>query len=265
MKKSKKWTPLPYVSILKAQRFASILFLLTSAAIWLGIMGAAKEIVTERNIVNREFRIGLTIISYIGSKILYLMTIASIQCLVLSSLVIAILFEDATILTYLSIYGIMLLTSLASITMGLAISSLVNSYRAALTAIPLVMLTQLIFGGLIRPLTLSIHFKINTFSELSQLANHLVSYITIQRWGFEAMLNHHSFPFPEVLNLNTDPSKLSETGLDLFQYLHTTPTPLASVYFTENVSLLFPFWALTIFFLINYTFTHYNVYKRIHK
>lgn len=140
-----------------AQRF---LFIMAFAAVMFGCINAAREIVKEIHIYQREHMVGLGIVPYLSSKIVVLGRLCLLQSFILA-LIIAITFLFSGNNLFLS--GIFLpvifeafitlaLTSLAGLTLGLLVSALVTTNELAMTVIPLILIPQVIFSGIIFPL-----------------------------------------------------------------------------------------------------------------
>lgn len=171
-----------------AQRRGTIYFVLVSAAIWFGIMGASKEIVTEKHILNREIRSCVHIAPYVGAKMVLQIGVVGLQVLMLVGMVMPLLGGGwgTSLLLGLALWA----TSSLAAAVGLLISSWAPTYRVALTVVPLIMMPQLLFGGLMRPLV---------DIDPSCRAPRLLSYLTIQRWGFEPALATDEYRVGNVL------------------------------------------------------------------
>jgi ABC-type transport system involved in multi-copper enzyme maturation permease subunit len=148
------------------------LFILVVAAIWLGCSNAAREIVSEQAIFKRERMVNLKIPSYLFSKITVLLMLCVIQCLILAGIVAPALDMNAS---FLGLFILLLLTSLPALLLGLLVSSLVSTTEAAMGLIPLVLIPQVILGGLI-----------STFITMSGFEKFLAAFMT-SRWSFEAL------------------------------------------------------------------------------
>ena len=61
----------------------SLLFALSCAAFWIGILNAIQEVCKERHILKREYMTGLHLSSYILSKFLILGGLCAVQSLLL--------------------------------------------------------------------------------------------------------------------------------------------------------------------------------------
>ena len=149
------------------------LFLIAVSAIWFGISNSAKEVVTERSILRREnFLLG-TIQPYLLSKLLVLGFLTTIQVLILMTLV------------GLGIEGMenlgqsmlpVVATGLVSVAFGLLLSSWAKNVEAVMSNLPLALIPQILFSGVITPIAGD-----GTGSFLASSLSHLM----ISRWGME--------------------------------------------------------------------------------
>lgn len=148
----------------------SILFLMTISAFWFGCNNAAKEVVKERSIYQREQSVNLNIGSYFASKFLLLGTLTSLQ--------IGILFLSVTFATGLMgnplLYGFSLwLTGVAGVLLGMTVSCYASSENVAVTTVPLVVIPQVILAGLI--------------GELAGLSKFIAAIFVTCFWGFGSL------------------------------------------------------------------------------
>ncbi len=128
-----------------------ILFIMAFAAVMFGCINGAREIVKEAPIYKRERTVNLGIAPYMFSKIVVLGVLCLAQSLVLTFLVsLKAPFQHATFLPpFLEIYVTMALTSLAGLMTGLTVSALVPNNDRAMSIVPLVLIPQVIFSGII--------------------------------------------------------------------------------------------------------------------
>jgi hypothetical protein len=196
------------ISDMASMRRGSVYFLLVAASIWFGIMGSCKEIVTEQPILKRETRSYLFISPYLTAKIFVLTLVLGMQTGLLAIMVVPFLLELSWSHT-IWIGLILWIAAFASASLGLFISSVVTSYRVALTLVPLLMIPQLLFGGLLRPLA-----DLEHSSAWSHAAN-ILSAVTVQRWAFEAILTTDAYAKGGILKLQINPKGSGE--LDLVQ------------------------------------------------
>ncbi|GEM_PF-2003805 len=129
---------------------ASILFMLTLAAIWFGTSNAAKEIVKELSIYRRERMFNLGLLPYVGSKVAILFAVSLVQCVLLVGVVRVLRPLEGNLAM---IFGGVLLTSMVGVLLGLLISAFVGSTDKAVSTVPLVLIPQVLFAGAFTPLT----------------------------------------------------------------------------------------------------------------
>src|SRR6476469_902881 len=128
-----------------------VLFVFTCAAIWVGLATSLQEIVKESAIYLRERLVNLGLFAYLGSKLFILSGLAVLQTLLMVG-VILIAFKSpepsliswamgATITTFL--------TLMSCISLGLVVSAIVKNSSQANSALPLLLLPQIIFSGVL--------------------------------------------------------------------------------------------------------------------
>ena len=127
------------------------LFIMAFAAVMFGCVNGAREIVKEAPIYRRERTVNLGIAPYMFSKIIVLGILCLLQSLVLTFLVnLKAPFLHSTFLPpFMEIYITMALTSLAGLMVGLTVSALVPNNDRAMSIVPLVLIPQVIFSGII--------------------------------------------------------------------------------------------------------------------
>ncbi len=156
----------------------AMMFMLVLSALWFGASGSVRELIADRAVFRREHRVGLGVVPYIASKVTVLGAIAIVQCLVLS------LMTGAMLGLFSSEYGyspvqlglVTSLTGLVGMSLGLFVSSLFNSSEAAVGTLPLLLIPQITFGGLVV-----------TVKEMPLLAKK-VSWLMITRYAYEAAI-----------------------------------------------------------------------------
>ena len=121
----------------------SLYFVMCLSAVWFGCINACREIVKERDIVERERLLGLSCGAYILSRLQVLAILGLIQVLLLQ---IAIEFQ-------LSLRGFFWFESLAlwgaslcGTGLGLVVSAISKTQERAVGAIPLLILPQILFS-----------------------------------------------------------------------------------------------------------------------
>jgi ABC transport system ATP-binding/permease protein len=128
-----------------------VLFVFTCAELWVGLSSSSQEIVKEAAIYLRERLVNLRILSYIGSKVIVLGILAIFQT-ILILIIISIGFKSPTsdlISWQLGIIINTFLTLTASFSLGLLVSTAVGNSTQANGALPLLLLPQIIFSGVL--------------------------------------------------------------------------------------------------------------------
>ncbi len=128
-----------------------IIFIMSFAAVMFGCINSAREIVKEAPIYRRERTVNLGIVPYMFSKIVVLGVLCLLQSAVLVIFVqIKAPFQWSVFLPApLEIYISMALTSLAGLMLGLAISAVAPNNDRAMSFIPIILIPQVIFSGII--------------------------------------------------------------------------------------------------------------------
>jgi ABC-type multidrug transport system ATPase subunit len=135
-----------------------LLSIVVIAVLWFGCNNAAKEIVKEEAIYNRERAVNLRIAPYLGSKFIVLAVISAVQTLLFMVVLYGVLeglhyffkFDaplDCYRLDYVSQFGVLFLLSLSGVALGLLLSSCVSSPDRANALLPYVLIPQMILGG----------------------------------------------------------------------------------------------------------------------
>jgi ABC transport system ATP-binding/permease protein len=128
------------------------LFIMAFAAVLFGIVNGGREIVKEEAVYKRERAVNLGIAPYLFSKIVVLGVLCALQSLVLVVVVnlrTPFPAQGLILSGSLEIYITLLLTSLAGLTMGLALSAVSPNNDRATSFIPILLIPQVIFSGVI--------------------------------------------------------------------------------------------------------------------
>jgi hypothetical protein len=124
----------------------SLLFVLALSAIWFGTLNACREIVKEKSIFEREWMKGLNLASYLWSKLAVLSLVGLAQCLCLVFIVNTTIHLGDPPLSHLIV---LFPASLAGTGLGLLISASVTTVDRSLTAVPLLLIPQILFSELL--------------------------------------------------------------------------------------------------------------------
>ncbi|MEG3896401.1 MULTISPECIES: FHA domain-containing protein [unclassified Microcoleus] len=128
-----------------------VLFVFTCAAIWVGLATSLQEIVKESAIYLRERLVNLGLFAYLGSKFFILSGLAVLQTLLMVG-VILIAFkspEPSFISWPVGVSITTFLTLLSCVSLGLVVSAIVKNGSQANSALPLLLLPQIIFSGVL--------------------------------------------------------------------------------------------------------------------
>lgn len=126
-------------------------FLMALVAIWFGASVAAREIIRERAIYTRERMVNLGLLPYVGSKLLVLSLIVGAQCVLLFGMLKFLHYAGLMSLPGWAIPQllIVLLTGIVGIALGLFVSALVRTSEMATSLVPLILIPQILFSGLV--------------------------------------------------------------------------------------------------------------------
>ena len=153
----------------------AILFSIGCACVWLGLLNSVQEICKEKVILQKEHMADLKLSAYLLSKFIVQGILAFIQATVLVSIFQAMVGKsDNSILIdgYWDIQLICFLTILSSAALGLFISSIVKNSNLAMSVIPLILVPQLLFSGIL--------FKLEGFADF-------ISNFILCRWSVEGL------------------------------------------------------------------------------
>ena len=143
----------------------AILFTISTAAIWIGLLNSIQEICKERVILEKEHMSNLRLSAYISSKVFYLLIISLIQAFLLILTFVIVVDVPKTGLMYnwfIDCGFIIFITIFSASSMGLFVSSISKDPAVALTMPTLLLVPQLLFSGMLFPLN-GIVDKISNF------------------------------------------------------------------------------------------------------
>ena len=126
-------------------------FVMALVAIWFGTSIASREIIRERAVYTRERMVNLRLLPYVGSKLFVLACIVSLQCIALYG---SLKFFHYTGLMAVPGWAlpqlvIVLITAMVGIALGLLISAIVKTSEMATSMVPLILIPQILFCGLV--------------------------------------------------------------------------------------------------------------------
>lgn len=155
------------------------LFMLVCVAIFVGICNSIQEICKERNILKREYMTNLSLGSYVVSKLVVQAVVCAVQMLVVI-LIFSLFVRDKALpesgvifgSVWVEYYITMFLLAFAADTMSLVVSSIVKNSATANTFIPIILIVQIVFSGVL--------FKMSGIMDT-------LSYLMISKWGISAL------------------------------------------------------------------------------
>ena len=152
-------------------------FALVCVCIWNGFFNSIQVICRERSIVKREHRAGLSMRAYVGAHMIYQLLLCLAQTVI--TLVVCrftgVHIPARGVVTPWGILDVgitILLITYCADMMALAVSSVARTTTTAMTAMPFLLMFQLIFSG--------------NFFDLSGLADRL-KVMTISHWGVRSL------------------------------------------------------------------------------
>lgn len=166
---------------------------LTCVCLWNGCFNSIQSVCRERGIVKREHRSGMHVSAYIGAHMIY----QAALCMMQSIITLAVCayagmpFPKTGFLTgsiFLDLGVTLFLITYAADMMSLFISCVVRTTTSAMTVMPLVLIVQLVFSGML-------------FT--SGAGSDVYSSLTIARWGMRAICtqaNYNALPMVSVWN-----------------------------------------------------------------
>ncbi|EIV93442.1 ATP-binding cassette domain-containing protein [Frankia sp. QA3] len=175
-----------------------VLVVLVLCACFMGMANSIREIVKERAIYRRERTIGLSRTAYLGSKIILLTAITTAQCLVFTLIaVVGRTPPQAAALgsPLLECLLAVIVAALASMMIGLFVSTLIDNADKAMPILVLVTMGQLVFSGGLTSMT-------------GRLVLEQISFLVPARWGFAALASTDDLNVVSKLGnptLRTDP------------------------------------------------------------
>lgn len=201
----------------------SLLFALSCSAFWVGMLNAIQEICKERTVMKREYMTGLSLGSYISSKILVLGTLCLVQSLLITGvfgLMVGLPEKGIIMPPFIEILITTFLTAVASSAMGLFVSSLFTNADRAMTVAPILLMPQILFSGLI--------FKLSGATEI-------ISWFAVCRFSMEG--------YGTTANLNELPLRLQQEGVQI-------PHEAESFFEFTSSHLLFSWGILVIYTIV---------------
>ena len=166
---------------------ATTMFVMALAAIWFGCSGTAREVVNEWPVYRRERMVGLSVLSYLFSKITVLAILTLLQTLMLTLIV------GWGCGLQASAWHHWLVLELAALTggaIGLVVSASLSTSEAAAGVLPVLLLPMIVLGGILVP--------IRSLPSFVQPA----AYAMPSRWAFEGLVVPEALSRPRIRQSN---------------------------------------------------------------
>lgn len=173
-----------------AGQSAQLLFLMVTIALWFGAMVSVRQVVGERQVIDRDLATGVRTEAYLAAKAIVLGAIATAQSVALAAVVFAYRPLDGQVGSAVGVTFVLVACALAGVALGLMVSAFARSEDQATSFVPLILLPQLLFGG-----------AIVTTADLSTPVRWL-SYLAAGQWGYAGA--GHAAGMPE--RIAGDPS-----------------------------------------------------------
>jgi len=161
------------------ENLPQFIFIGVIVALFLGLTLAAEEIIKDRNLLKRERFLGLSKASYLLSKIAIMFSISAIQ--IASFVLIGNCILEIPNLFWDYWYILFSVACFSNI-LGLIISATFNSAKVIYLMVPLMIIPQLLFSGVI--------VKFDKLNPLltSQKSVPLIGNLMVTRWAYEGLL-----------------------------------------------------------------------------
>ncbi len=195
----------------------AFLFMIIVVALFVGMQISAEEIIRDRKILKRESFLNLSWLSYLNSKVVYLMSLSAIQTILLVFIGNLMLGIDGMYGYFFAIlFPTFVFANLVGLNISMAFSSVVTIY----ILVPFLVVPQLLLSGVI------VDFDTLQDPKKQGKTTPVIADIMVARWAYEAMavaqfkhndyqrhffdteqtkheaLYQFSFRIPELNNLN---------------------------------------------------------------
>lgn len=158
--------------------FISYIFMSIVVVIFMGMSVSAEEIIKDRKILQREAFLNLNRLSYLNSKVLFLLLLSAVQSFCFVWIGNSIIELEYFIWPY---WMILFSVAFCSNLIGLNISSALDSVVTIYILIPLMLIPQILLCGVI------VKFDDLQSTQIDKDAVPLIGDMMVSRWAFEAL------------------------------------------------------------------------------
>ena len=178
-------------------RTSSIMFI--SAALWIGLFNSVTSICNERKVIKFEYQIkGLSLPSYVAARVLTELVLCLAEAVLMIGTIVILYPHAQGNGSQIVLFGVTLfLVIFTSDMLSLLISAFVKKSSQAMTAMPPVLMVQLLFSNFLQSLDEKIPFLV------------WISHATITRWGTTA--------FFRIANMNNLVPSQGHTDWQVYQ------------------------------------------------
>ena len=189
-----RYAPETGYTVIDNKNFVTFLFMSVIASIFIGMIGAAEEIIKDRALLQREKFLHLSYCSYMSSKVVFMAIVSLVQTFLFTVVGQAIIgFHDLFFVWWIVLFLASFLASLTGLWLSQALTSVVSIY----ITIPLLLIPQILLCGLV--VDFNDLASDSTTGNVPAIGNAIPS-----RWAFEAMAvstyadNEYEKPFFEL-------------------------------------------------------------------
>jgi len=169
-------------SLFKNQNFPQFLFIAVVVSLFMGLTVSAEEIIKDQKILKREQYLGLNRRGYLWSKIILMFIISAIQTALFVAIGNAILEVHGMFWPF---FLILFSTACFANVLGLNISATFNSAKVIYIVIPILIIPQLLFSGVI------VRFDRLNRSIMEEGKVSWIGDLMASRWAYEALAVYH--------------------------------------------------------------------------
>jgi ABC-type multidrug transport system ATPase subunit len=185
------------------ENIPAYMFVSVIMSLFFGLIISSEQIIKDRKILKRESFLNLSWFSYLNSKILLLFLISAIQTFLFTVIGNEILEIKGMTLSF---WLVLFTASCSANILGLNISSAFNSVITIYMIIPIILIPQLLFSGVLVKFD-----KLNIGSSVSKEFVPVIGDLMPARWSFEAMA-------VEQFKNNEYDKKFFETNIERSRY-----------------------------------------------
>ncbi len=158
------------------QPTAPCIFMLALSSLWFGMSSAVRELISDRAIWRRERRVGARLLPYVGSKVVILGMVVTVQCIALTTMLFFPLHLGEHGFSLPVLAAVQALTGLSGMGLGLLVSASFTSSEAAVGTLPLIIVPQITFSAIMVP--------IQRMGIIAKAA----TWVTLQRYALDASI-----------------------------------------------------------------------------